>query len=465
MLLQLPDPAPVVPFVAFGRNPILGEDPKKSKGASPKLIMTTTLGDELTNSTAGRAKVFSVASKDRAAVAMGGHTGKAFWYSDKNGHFVTSTYYYDAYPEWVTAWNDERHADKYGGTKWELLKDRCTYVFRANLNEYPRDTPPEINMTVLENMGFGRTFSHTFAPLQEPGLYRGLTLGPQSDELTLNFATNLIQQEQLGKDDVPDYLSVGFSSTDIIAHWFGPSSLESEDNLLRLDRTLAKLFSFIDREVGLENTLIVLAGDHGGPELPEYLERWKVNTGRVDSGQIESVAKQALKQRYDRDDLLLNYSHPNIYLNHKAIADHGLELAEVGRVAAAAIEHIDGVALTISVGGQNLGQEVNEEILNRIRRNHHPQRSGDVYVVQDPQWQVNRKPASGQGSTELLQHGSPWAYDTYVPIVFVGAKTPAALVSRRVYTVDVAPTLSAILKTNVPSGASGEPLTEVLGTR
>ena len=171
---------------------------------------------------------------------MAGHTGKAFWFSKSSGEFITSSFYYDQYPLWVTEWNAQEPASKYSGKSWQLLRDQSSYLFGA-----ADDRPYE---TALP--GFGRTFPHPFGTPGDKHFTTLLTISPAGDELTLGFATALIRNEGLGRDATPDYLAVSFSSTDYVAHIFGPSSLESEDNILRLDRTLAELLGFVDSQVG-----------------------------------------------------------------------------------------------------------------------------------------------------------------------------------------------------------------------
>src|SRR5204862_4613320 len=116
-------------------------------------------------------------------------------------------------------------------------------------------------------------------------------------------------------------LAISFSATDLIAHTFGPSSLESEDNLLRLDGVLHDLFAYVDQTVGLKNTLIVLSGDHGGPEYPELLKRFKIDTGWISEETIKNAATEALSKKYPSvSGLISTYSHPYFYLDHNVIA-------------------------------------------------------------------------------------------------------------------------------------------------
>lgn len=440
---------------------VLGEK-QTDKGASPVTILTTTLSDELSITTEGQAKIYSVSVKDRGAIPLAGHSGKAFWFSHSNGCFVSSTFYYSQYPQWVKAKCEEHLADKLAGTTWDLLNDRSTYLNKNITNQYPKDSRAEQNMEMLAGpLGFGRTFPHKFA---KPGftLYSGITISPRGDELTLDFAKTLIKEEGLGKDNVPDYLAVSFSSTDLIAHWFSPASLESEDNILRLDQALDDFIAFIDKEVGLENTVIILSADHGGIEYPEYLATHGINTGHVAPQTLMQAANAALAEHYPGvTGIISKLSMPYFYLDRNVINQKHLDRGEVERVIARAVQRVPGVSLAVArADWESLSGEADQALIQQIRRNYNPRRSGQVYVVQEPQWQIDE-----EHRPRLLQHGSPWAYDTYVPIAFAGGGIPTEMVWRNVLTTDVAATLAGFLHTKIPSGCIGEPLHEVLGDK
>ncbi|MGB2908120.1 MAG: alkaline phosphatase family protein [Candidatus Aminicenantaceae bacterium] len=198
--------------------------------------------------------------KDRGAINPGGHAGKAFWFSKSSGEFESSTYYYEDYPTWAKEWNARKSADRYKESSWELLQDISNYVFKE-MDDRPYEQ---------DYFGMGRTFPHPY-PSDSPYFYAALSLTPPGDELVLDFAKTLIEAEHLGRGEATDFLAVSFSSTDYIGHIWGPSSLEAEDNILRVDRNLADLLDFIDQKVGLDQTLIILAADHGMCEAPEFM--------------------------------------------------------------------------------------------------------------------------------------------------------------------------------------------------
>jgi predicted AlkP superfamily pyrophosphatase or phosphodiesterase len=423
----------------------------RSDGRSPDNILTSTFSDELAVHFAGRSKIFAVSVKDRGAVSLAGHAGKAFWFSKKSGEFVTSSYYYKQYPEWVKEWNARKPVSGYSGKAWELTHPPSKYLFgAADEREYEADIA-----------GFGRSFPHQYGKADNKYFTTKLTLSPAGDELTLDFAKALLDNEQLGQDGVPDYLAISFSSTDYVGHLFGASSLEIEDNLVRLDRTLADLLAYVDKRVGLGNTLIVLSADHGQPEVPGHLhERGIQKAHYFDTKALDKTpAIAALKKQFGiGEELIEAYFHPYLYLNRDLIRDKGLDQAEVEKAVAAELLKFDGVAYAVSSTALRTDSLPDNLMTRSILRNFHTKRSGDIYLVFEPNVFIN----DFDGLIVASTHGSPWRYDTYVPVIFAGAGLKAATVNRAVTPYDIAPTLAAWLNVKPPSGAVGSLLPEVL---
>jgi predicted AlkP superfamily pyrophosphatase or phosphodiesterase len=422
----------------------------RTEGRSPAAILVSTFSDELAIHTAGKAKIFGVSVKDRGAVSMAGHAGKAFWFSKAAQEFVTSTYYYEEYPEWVLEWNSGDRVSRYSGTSWELLGDPSTYVFGDRDDQiFEMDFP-----------GYGRVFPHAFGVTDDRYFSTLLTVSPVGDEITADFAKTLLIAESLGQDEIPDYLAVSFSSTDYVGHFFGPSSLESEDNLLRLDRTLADFLRFVDERVGLDRTLVVLSADHGAAEVPDYLNEYGVGARYVDPATWgRDPAIERLKERFGLgDELVESYAHPYVYLNREAILEHGLDLGTVEEAVTAEILTFPGVAHAIPSTALLEGDVIDTPLVESVRNNFNPRRSGDIFLVFEPHWFLN----DFDGLEVAATHGSPWRYDTYVPLMFAGPGVEPKTVYRGVRTVDVAPTLAAYLGIKPPSGSWGDILPEVM---
>jgi len=301
--------------------------------------------------------------------------------------------------------------------------------------------------------GFGRVFPHQFGGVDDKLLYSQVIVSPHGDKLTADFAGQLLVSEQMGQDSVPDYLSVSFSGVDAVNHFFGPSSLENEDMVLQLDRTIAKFLTFVDNKVGLEHTLIVLSADHGMAELPEYKAEQGYDAGRLTSDVVLAAATRIVKQKYDAEGLVKFYYRPFLYLDDMAISAAGLQKDQVASVIAGALTREHGINLAVTPA--DIEQLPDSRLLQQVRNNIHPVRSGDIYIVQDPYWfNFDKGPVAAM-------HGSPWNYDTHVPVIFAGAGMNAKMVYRRIQPADVAPTLSALLGMSPPASAQGTVLSEV----
>jgi predicted AlkP superfamily pyrophosphatase or phosphodiesterase len=418
----------------------------RTQGRSPSVILAPTFGDGLAAYYGGKSKIFGVSGKDRSAVSMAGHVGKAFWYSTNTGDFVTSTYYYDVYPDWVSKWNAQRKAERYAGKSWSLLNDAPAYLLGTQ-----DDRPYEADLR-----GYGRVFPHPFGQANDTLFYTRILVSPIGDQLTLDFSKALIKNEQLGQDKIPDYLSISFSSVDAVNHFFGPSSLENEDVVVQLDRTLADLFAFIDKTVGLKHTLVVFAADHGMADMPEYMTELGYKAGRLDPDEIVAAANQA-GRKFGVDEIVRFFYRPYLYLNDEKIAAEKIDRMKVEHFIADALTDLEGISL--AVASSRLSAQQTNPLQEQVRNNYHVSRSGDIYIIQEPYWFLFDK-----GSVAAM-HGSPWRYDTHVPIVFMGPGIQPKTVHRRVHPVDVAPTIAALLGMTPPGSAQGLPLEEVLNSK
>ncbi|MDH3998158.1 MAG: alkaline phosphatase family protein [Desulfuromonadales bacterium] len=414
----------------------------RTKGRSPMALLAPTLGDTLSAYYAGKSKVFGVSGKDRSAVAMAGKVGKAFWYSTDNGDFVTSKYYYDDYPSWASDWNQERKAESYAGANWALSGKPASYLLYEQ-----DDRAYEVDLK-----GYGRTFPHQFGEAGNPLLYTQLLVSPVGDELLLDFAKELMRHEELGQDAVPDYFSISFSGVDAINHFFGPSSLENEEVMRRLDATLAELLTFVDKQVGLEHALIVLSADHGMADMAEYMSELGYEAGRLTPAEVTTVANKA-GENFGIDEVTRLFYRPYLYLDEEKITEAGQKKRRVEKAIAKAISDINGVEAAIAT--HRLEKGASGPLIDMVRNNHHPSRSGDIYVAQQPYWFL-----FDEGPVAAM-HGSPWRYDTHVPLIFVAPDLKAQTIARPAHPTDVAPTLAAYLGITAPASAQGTVLQEV----
>ncbi len=417
---------------------LLGAQTATSAGTSPRNLLVPTLGDALVEATGGQSRVFGVSGKDRGAILMAGHKGKAFWFSNATGGFVTSDYYYEAYPEWVTAFNTPVPADAYAGKVWSLVRPESEYV------------NPDVREVELPNAVIGGTFPHSLEGLDARKLYSTLSVTPFSDELTVAFAKAIIEHEQLGQRGTTDLLTVSLSATDIIGHQFGPESREQEDNLLRLDALLGGFFDYLEATFDKEKLIIALSADHGVDGNPGGKP-----TGQLDPAAVAQAAKNALKAKFGAEEEYVQvFNDPYVNFTPALIEARPGDIAAMEDVAAAAIREVPGVAYAIPAHKIVAGElDAENPIMEMVTRAFRPGVSGNVYVVQEAYHRV----FSGAPSTTAT-HGTPYPYDTHVPVMFWGAGIGAHRLDDKAGPEDITPTLAALLGIATPSGATGESL-------
>lgn len=430
------------------RTVIVGEPAKEGAGMSPANLTASTIGDELASASAGKSRAFAVAGKDRSSIIPGGHLGKAYWFSETTGGFVTSSYYYAALPAWVTQWNAGKPVEKYRVRPWTLSRDAASYRYAENAaNAYARP-----NKTV------GKAFPHSVQAQKDEDFFRALRFTPMLDEHTGEFVRELVTRERLGQGGFTDYLAISFSATDYVGHTYGPNSVEYEDNLIRLDSLLAALFSFIEKQVGPGKVLIVLSADHGVDDIPEERAKDHMDADRLGGrAAIRDAANAFLQARFNVDQLVADYVPPGLYLDRGKIAAAKLDFLVVESALAEHARTIPGVAYAVTHSDLMSGNIAHTAVMDRVARAFHPDRSGDVVLIQKQFWYMD-----SDWERYAAMHGSPYSYDTYVPVIFFGTGVAARQVSRAVEPASIAPTLAALLHIKPPSGSTATVLAEAL---
>jgi predicted AlkP superfamily pyrophosphatase or phosphodiesterase len=410
-------------------------NPSASDGKSPHRMLRHTLGDWLKAQYA-RAKVISISGKDRSAILMAGFAADAaYWYYAPIGGFVSSRYYLEALPAWAAQWNAARPADRYYRKAWEKSHPEKDYfVSREDLFN-------------AEGDGEHITFPHEFLSADtmaasnhaiDQQFYDWLANTPFVDVLTLEFAQQAVQAEQLGADDTPDLLLVSLKATDAVGHAYGPLSQESEDNLLRLDVELARFFDFLEARVGLKNCLIALSADHGVLPLPEELRRRGFESGRVLYDEAVEEVKGVvgeMQQEWGTNRHFLRAFWGDIILDYRVADSLGLSAAEFRSRVAAKLRTLSFVSDVFAEDELRSTDSAAREFLEKHRHSYYPDRSPDLVMQLKPYYLVSTKP---QGTT----HGSPYDYDAHVPMIFWGDRVRPGRVDSPHKTVDLAPTLA-----------------------
>ena len=427
----------------------IGEETKSSDGTSPNRLKVDTLGDQLRYATGSRSKVVAVSGKDRGAILLAGKTGTAYMYMDKTGNFASSTFYMKDHPDWVKQYQAGKPQDRYYGKSWTALLPEAAYA---------GDAGEELN---APKPGSHNRLPYTYYSESgeiDAGYYNNLKTGPFLDQLTIDFARAAVEGENLGRNPagVPDLLGVSLSAHDYVNHAFGPESKLSHDHLQRLDRMLADFFNYLDKRIGMDNVVVVLTADHGFPNTPEFSRTQHIDAQRIDGDKMMTALGQHLSDKFGGAKLLSAWSLPNIHLDYEQIDKSGLKREEVENAAARFLLKQNGIVEAYTRTQFESGAANTTRIATLMRRAWNREASGDLMVVTKPYWYFG----TGISGTS---HGSPYAYDTNVPLLIMGKRwIKPGYYGQYAEVVDIAPTLANLLHVRPPAGAEGRVLTETL---
>ncbi len=431
-------------------HPILDAPAAPEDEPSPANLICESLGDQLRLGTGMRSRVVALALKDRGAVPLGGKLGESFWFSEITGKMTTSTYYAKELPTWVKQFNERKIPDSSFGKTW-------TRTLPANAYLGPDDAPWEEDLN-----GLGRTFPHPVnGKLDRPGptFYAAFAASPFGLDYTVAFAKAAVEAEGLGRREVPDMLAVSFSSYDYTGHAFGPDSQEQQDMTVRVDRAIGELLGALEKTVGgRQNLLVGFIADHGATPVPEYLASLGIPAGRIKKAAIKGTIDADLGARFGPGEWVVGLDDPNVYLNDALIAEKKLDAAAVQEAAGRAIMKIPGF-LTFFTRARLLQGAVEDTALGRAAQlSFFPERSGDLVLVTRPHFFWGKYGERSAGST----HGSPYRYDSHVPMIFWGAGIRPGVFADRADPVDFPSTLANLLGSDPPACAEGISRKEVV---
>lgn len=411
---------------------------------SPKNLLTSTVTDQLRIATNFRSKTIGVAIKDRASILPAGHAANgAYWFDSKTGNFVTSTYYMNELPKWVQDYNAKKMPSEYLRKGWQTLLPIEQYI-----ESTPDDEPWETKFVGVDKPVFPYELAGTAGDA-----FGVVTTTPWGNTITKEMAIAAIKGENLGKGQDTDFLAVSFSSPDRIGHAFGPTSIEQEDNYLKLDRDFADMFNFLDGWVGKGNYTVFLTADHGGADVPAFWKEHKLPAGLLDGKKIVETVKTALSDAFGAGDFLLAEENYQFYLNHKLLKEKKISMAAAHEVVRTALLPMNGIADVLNLTDINKAP-LNTYQLELFKNNINAKRSGDLQVIVQPGWF-----AGGATGTD---HGTPYNYDTHVPFLLYGWGVNKGETLRRTTIADIAPTISALLHILPPSGNVGNAVEEAL---
>ena len=429
-----------VNYKTIGNDGIVGQK-------SPHRLYTTTVADQLQLAQNMQGKTIGIAIKDRSAILPVGHTANAaYWYDAGNkNQWITSSFYMEELPDWVKAFNSNNKADAYLNEAWETLYDIKTYSqSRADNNIYENNLNGQEKPVFPKNLKKLREQNDNFSLIK--------TI-PAGNTYTVDFAKAVIKGEQLGKSEFTDFLAVSFSSTDYVGHRYGVASVETEDTYLRLDKDLGHFFNFLDTEVGKENYTLFLTADHAAVHVPSYLQSLKIPAHYINTTKLKKFLSDITQKYFNSKELIENVSNYQIFLNQEKIEALGFNKNTVAQRLADEVLSFDKIYKAVTAKTLQT-TNFTEGIMHSLQQGYNPKFSGDVLMIPYPATlNYNRKGTS---------HGSGYSYDTHVPVIFYGNGIKKGASKKTYKIIDIAPTISNLLKIEAPNGTSGKIIEEVL---
>jgi len=417
---------------------------------SPRNLLTTTVTDELRLATNFRSKVIGIALKDRGGILPGGHTANAaYWFDDKTGNWITSTYYMPNLPQWVKDVNDQKLAENYLKLDWNTLYPIDTYV-----------------QSTADNTKYEGKFKGTDAPtlpVKTSALYKG-NLGlirstPYGNTITLDLAIAAINAEKLGQNQATDFLAISLSSPDYIGHQFGINAVEIEDTYLRLDREIANFLVYLDAKVGKGNYTVFLTADHGAAHNTAFLNDNNIPAGVWDDGKVLKELNKTLSEKYKSDRLVISLNDYQVNLNYHDIAAQQLNEEDIKKDCIAFSLKQPAVAFAVDMKKAE-SAALPEALRKRIVNGYNIANSGEIQIVLRPAWFTGH--GSGDSGPTGTTHGTWNPYDNHIPLVFMGWGIKHGSTVRETRMTDIAPTVAALLHIQAPNGSIGQPIPEVL---
>jgi predicted AlkP superfamily pyrophosphatase or phosphodiesterase len=407
---------------------------------SPNKLLVETITDRFKKSFEG-SRVYSVSIKDRAAILPGGKNGDAaFWYDDLSGKFISSGYYSKekTSAKWISDFNNVNYPKQFLKKGWNLIE--------GHHYDFPDSSSYEGT--------FGKS-GKSFFPYQfDSTSYIDLKYTSWGNKLTAMFAGQILINEKLGQKNIPDFLCISFSSTDYVGHKFGINSVEIEQTYIDLDSDIAELLNLFDKRIGKNNYLIFLTADHGAVSNPQYLLDNGQTGGFILYDSLKLKLKTLAGDIPGRDSLILDYSGDQIKFNDALIRERNLNIDSLNNVFTDFLISQPGIAIALASNELKTNQ-YKYGIKQMMQNGFNASRNADIEFVLKPNW-LNWYSKKG------TSHGTPYEYDTHVPLIFYGWKIKNSKSDADVKIIDIAPTISKLLGIESPGGCTGKPIIELI---
>ncbi len=384
---------------------------------SPHHMLSTTIGDELKLFN-NDSKVIGISLKDRGAILPAGHMADAAYWMDRNGEWISSSYYMEDLPRWMIEFQNKNTASNYMTGNWK-----------------------------------GNNFNYSLDSLLLQKGTKAIKSTPQGNTILKDLAKEIINQENLGQDENTDIFTISFSATDYVGHEYGPHAEELVDTYTKLDKDLADLLKTIEKKIGKENVVIFLTSDHGVVSVPNELIKNKIPAGYFLSNKVVEALEKKLNEYFGLGKYIEKYKNQQFFLNSNTIKNLNLNKREIEIFCSNELLEFDGIKNCYTSTQMN-ENEYTYGIRSLIQKGYNQKRSGDILINLESGWIEWNYPT---GTT----HGSCYSYDTHVPLIFWGKNIKHSTSDELFLIQDIAPTISNILGISYPSGCTGIPIRHI----
>ncbi len=411
---------------------------------SPENLWVTTITDELRLSNNFKSKVIGIALKDRGAILPAGHSANAaYWY--EAGKWISSTHYMTELPGWVKQFNDKDLAGAYMSKDWNTL---------IPMDQYDQSTEDDRAWEGRIKGENSSTFPHRLSTIGAADKYESFRTTPFANTFTFDFAKAAIENENLGKNTVTDFLTLSISSTDYVGHAFGPNSIEIEDTYLRLDKDIADFLQYLDNKIGKGEYLIFLTADHAVAHVPAFLTEHKIPAGVFNEADMTKSINAAVETEFGIKNVVLKLMNYQVYLNTDAIEKANKDAVAVKKTVIRILKQKPFIIDAFELDKLS-SVTLPEPIKTRMTNGYNPQRSGDI--------QFTFRPGYFDGFSKTgTTHGLWNPYDSHIPLLWFGWNIKPGKLNRETYMTDISPTVAAMLQIQMPNGCVGHVITEVM---
>ena len=408
-------------------NAVIGD----SGRLSSERMLASGIADELRRVYGRSSKIASVGfTPDKLIWSLGRNINNAYWLDKTTGHFITPlSEKTSKIPDWVKEFNGNNIAGIYSEREWGPLKDITEYHKFNYFREQLKDTSPFL-------------FSLNKTRDQKPfSLVAG---SPYGNKLVRDFAQSLLVNERLGKDNIPDLLTINFITSSPLSSGADHFDPVDEDLLLRLDREIEGLLKYLNKEIGLEHILIVTSGiSTPGKYVTKPLDD---DRGVFNGKKAAALLNLYLMAIHGQGKWVRDYYDGQFYLNHDLLEKSELPVNKIQQEAASFLEQISGIAYALPASDV-IAASMNLPAMQNLKLIYHPKRSGDLLIALAPGWREELKDGRFVSRKWIEER---------VPLIFYGWKITRQVHNEPVEMIDIAPTINSFLQISYPDGCEGK---------